>query len=390
MRRLLVSPRLRTLPGREGERHASALELFFDLVFVVAMAALGDVLHDDPSGAGFLRYGALFVPVWWAWVGYAFYADRFETDDLLYRLATITAMLAIAGVALSTPDALSGGSDSVSFAASYVVIRAILILLYVRAYRSEPRARPLCLRYISGFTVGAALWLASTLVPAPARYWLWAAGMLIELATPLLSAATVRAIPFHASHIAERLGLITIIVLGETVVLATYGLGEELPFARVVVAAAGFLVAACLWWSYFTFVDDASLESGSSKWQGYLYGHLPIVAAIPATGVGVLLATEAVTDASLGVGARWALCAGPACMLLATAIIHILDGKGPGEASCVSRLSAALILVALAVLGSGLSPTALTVLVLAILIAHIAAETIGTVEQEVSPRTTEG
>ena len=76
---------LRTLTDTES-RHASALELFFDLVLAVAIAALGELLARDTSLRGFLRYGALFVPVWWAWVGYTFYADRFETDGVGRRM----------------------------------------------------------------------------------------------------------------------------------------------------------------------------------------------------------------------------------------------------------------------------------------------------------------
>ena len=150
---------LRTLTNTES-RHASALELFFDLVLAVAIAALGELLALDTSLRGFLRYGALFVPVWWAWVGYTFYADRFETDDLIYRLLVLLAMLAIAGIALNTSLAFSSLSASRVLAASYVGVRLILLLLYARAYRHEPRARPLCGSYLVGFSIGAAFWLA--------------------------------------------------------------------------------------------------------------------------------------------------------------------------------------------------------------------------------------
>src|ERR671931_1803877 len=91
-------PRLRTAAD-EGERHASWLELFFDLVFVVAITELSQALVADHSAGGFLRFAALFVPVWVAWQGYMAYATRFDTDDLGFRLAYFGAMLAIAAIA---------------------------------------------------------------------------------------------------------------------------------------------------------------------------------------------------------------------------------------------------------------------------------------------------
>src|SRR6266498_2652915 len=97
--RWFVPPRLRTLAD-EGERHASWLELFFDLVFVVAITELSHELVLDHSAGGFLRFAALFIPVYVAWQGYMAYATRFDTDDLAFRAGYFAAMLAIAAMAV--------------------------------------------------------------------------------------------------------------------------------------------------------------------------------------------------------------------------------------------------------------------------------------------------
>src|ERR687887_1451360 len=97
----LVPPRLRTAADRHEERRATWLELFFDLVFVVAITELSHALVVDHSLGGFLRFAGLFVPVYVAWQGYSFYADRFDTDDLVLRAAFFAAMLAIAAMAVS-------------------------------------------------------------------------------------------------------------------------------------------------------------------------------------------------------------------------------------------------------------------------------------------------
>src|SRR6185312_3940857 len=82
----LRPPALRT-PGDGGdeERHASWLELFFDLVFVVAIAQLAQELARDHSLGGFAIFAGLFLPVFIAWQGFTFYADRFDSDDVLFR-----------------------------------------------------------------------------------------------------------------------------------------------------------------------------------------------------------------------------------------------------------------------------------------------------------------
>jgi low temperature requirement protein LtrA len=67
-RRWLRPPQLRTLDD-QGERHATWLELFFDLVFVISIAEVAHTLEDYHTLADFLGTAGLFVAVWWAWVG---------------------------------------------------------------------------------------------------------------------------------------------------------------------------------------------------------------------------------------------------------------------------------------------------------------------------------
>ena len=105
-------PRLRALEDDGDERHATWLELFFDLVFVVAVAQLADGLGEDPSVHGFLVFAGLFVAVWWAWVGYTFYADRFDTDDPPHRILKIAGMFAEPVLASVIPDAFHGATAS--------------------------------------------------------------------------------------------------------------------------------------------------------------------------------------------------------------------------------------------------------------------------------------
>ena len=130
----LEPPRLRTTANAREERHATWFELYFDLVLVAAVSQLGAALADNPTAPVFARFAALFVVIVWAWVLYTLYANRYDTDDLVYRLAKSGGMLAIAAVAVNVRPVMEGHGGTVGFAAGYVVLRAFLIALYARAH----------------------------------------------------------------------------------------------------------------------------------------------------------------------------------------------------------------------------------------------------------------
>ena len=354
------------------ERRASSLELFFDLVFVVSIAQLSHALVDDPTAAGFLKFAATFVHVWWAWVGFTFYADRFETDEGVYRVVMLGGMLAVAALAVNVPDAFGGGS--IAFALSYVAVRAVLVVLYVRARARFPEARPLIDLYIGAFATSIGLWVLSVFVPAPARYALWAAALAVDLGVPLaFGPRVIPRAPIHASHIPERFGLFTLIVFGETILAVVVGTGEtHWELHSVVTAAAGFVAVAALWWGYFDYLDTSIMQRSVRAGQLYVYGHLPLLAGLTAVGAGTALAIENAREPALGAGARWAFCGGVAVSVVAMAVIHIGSVRSFRDRDVWVRVAAASAALVLAVFGS----SALLVLPLcaAFLVALVAVE----------------
>ena len=134
-------PRLRLGKDSEAERRATWLELFYNLVFVVAIAQLAHKLNEDVSLSGFFGFVVLFIPVWWSWVGAAFYSNRFDTDDLGHRLLTAVQMLAVAALAVNVHHGL--GESSAGFALSYAAVRAVLVIEYLRAGKHVVTARSL-------------------------------------------------------------------------------------------------------------------------------------------------------------------------------------------------------------------------------------------------------
>lgn len=362
-------PRLRTLEPTEGERHASWLELFFDLVFVLAVAQVAHILTAHSDLGGFLKYAALFIPVWWAWVGFTFYADRFESDETSYRVLTFAGMLAVAALSLTLENAFSAQGDA-PFIICYVLVRLVLIALYVRAAYYIPLARTLCLQFIAGLGVSVVLLLASLLFEPPVRYGIWAIALIVELSIPFLNLKATRIFPIDRSHIPERFGLFTIIVLGEAVIATANGASRvEWNFATITAASLGFAMAAAIWWINFDFVEDSAIKSKALVPRFvYLYGHFFIVASIVATGIGVEHAIKETVEAHLHLPTLALLCGGVAVYFAAVTIVRVVTGV------CnliYPRIAAIAVSLLLLYLGQFLPPLAVIAALLLLMVGGI-------------------
>jgi low temperature requirement protein LtrA len=284
-------PRFRSGQEAEAERHVTWLELFYDLIFVAAVAQLARSLGDNYSWSGMLRFTVIFVPVWWAWIGHTFYLTRFDTEDVGHRLLTMAQMAAAASLAVHVPAAL--GATSAGFALSYAVVRFILVAEYLRAGHHIKVVRPLTGRYAAGFGGAASLWAVSALIPAPWRFGIWGVALAVDFLTPLTAGQLHVRFPPHLMHLPERFGLFTIIVIGEAVVSVVMGIGSGgLTFGSGMVGIMGLLVAFALWWGYFEGAKGASVLALSTsrhlwRYQQWLYSHLPLLMGITATAVGI-------------------------------------------------------------------------------------------------------
>ena len=272
----------------------------------------------------FARFAALFVVVVWAWVLYTLYANRFDTDDLIFRLAKSGAMLAIAAIAVNLHQVMDGRGGTVGFAAGYVVLRVVADRLYIRARRHVVgEGRRLTDIYIVGYSATTGLWLVSIFVPSPFRYVLWGLAMVIDLAIPTRAWAALKARSVVISHLTERFGTFFIIVLGESVVAVVAGVaGFEFTFESWLVAGLCFVIALCLWWIYFDLADTSVVGRGALGLV-YVYGHFPLLAGVAAFGVGTKLAITEAAQPGLSAGTRWALAGGIGAFALSLAALHI-------------------------------------------------------------------
>jgi low temperature requirement protein LtrA len=259
--------------------------------------------------------------VWWLWASHTFYADRYDTDDLVYRFLAGGQMVAIAILAASVSTGPAG--STVVFAAAYAAARVLLLLQYARAYKYVPSTRQLVRGYLTGFGIAATLWILSIFVPEPQRFWLWGLALGIDLATPFLVRKVQAAAPLDVSHLPERFGLFTILVLGETIVAVTVGLGHvEWQWSTTIAGVFGLSIATALWWVHFDNVDGRIVRriGGGKAWQPtvWIYSHLPLAAGLAMVGVGVEHAIVASDHGHHYTSAeRWLLVGGIAIALAA-------------------------------------------------------------------------
>jgi low temperature requirement protein LtrA len=320
--RWIRPPRLAT----GEEREASRLELFYDLAYVLVVAELAAAFLKDLSWSGAATFAGLFTAMWLAWVSTTLYANRFDTDDVVFRIAQLVGTAAIAGCAAAATGGL--GSTSAPFAACFLLGRLVLLGLYLRAWRHVPDGRGTIGVYLGSTSAAATLWAVSLLVPPPARFVLWAVAVAVDAAGPLIATWRGDAAPLHMEHLPERFGLFVILVLGEMVAAVVTGVHDAKWSALpVTVGAIGFVVAAALWWSYF----DVASARGNDELQEaddgiderhdlYIYGHLPLTLGIAAAGVGL----EELTlhpDADLPAPPGWVAIAGIGLCLLGAGII---------------------------------------------------------------------
>jgi len=371
--RWLQPPRLRTL-AVEGERRASWLELFFDLVFVVAITELSRYLVLDHSAGGFLRFAALFIPVYVAWQGYMAYATRFDTDDLAFRLAYFGAMLAIAAMAVLIDD-VAHGKHTAAFAIAYVMLRSIMLALYWRAWRAVPEARVLIRFYGNGYTVGVVLWLGSLALDTPWRYAVSVVAQVLELSLPPLSTKLHRRVPTDPRHLPERWALFTLIVLGESVVAVAIATSDtNWHFTSVAAAVLGFAAVGAVWWLYFDRQASVVLRGSTISVVVYSYAHIPLLIGLAAMSAGLRLLIELAGADHLGTGPSVALLGGAVLFLLSLIGTRVVTVQTQHRLGVSLKLVAGALILGLLAAETALPPVAVGAGLAAVLAAVVFAE----------------
>jgi len=334
--RIRIRVRMSARPIDEPHRSSSQLELLFDLIFVVAVAAATDELahgiadgHGWAALAGFLQ---VFFAIWWAWMNFTWFASSYDTDDVAYRLLTMVQMTGVLVLAAGVPAA--AGSDYRAVTIGYVIMRIGLVAQWLRAGVEDAAGRRTAFRYAAGISLLQVCWvvrlvLAGTgAVPPALLPALFAVLVVLELSVPRWAE---RAGPtnWHPHHIAERYGLFTIILLGEGVLAASRGVRGALESAEIggsliTIAVAGLVLLFALWWLYFLEPAGDGLDDRRDRSYLWGYGHYGIFTALAALGAGLEVA---VADTGHGIAASplaigYAVAISVAVYLVVLGLVH--------------------------------------------------------------------
>jgi low temperature requirement protein LtrA len=368
---------------REDARGVTALELFYDLVFVFAVTQVSHLLlaHLDWTGAGEAALALLVV--WWSWNYTTWVTNELDPDAIAVRLLLIGLMLASLVMAVAIPEAFK--TRGLLFAGAYVVIQ-----IGRHAFLTFASARPGTIErtrageILTWFAAAAVFWLAGGIAHGAARTVLWLVALAIDYAGPLF----VYRVPgrprldhvawqVDSAHFAERFELFVIIALGESIVITgATATGLHLDLARLTAFGLAFLATAAMWWLYFDYVAriaERRLELAEHRTllarDAYTYLHVVMVAGVIVAAVGDELVIAHPTD-TLGGAEVVAVVAGPAIYLVAHALFRL---RMAGTVS-VKRLAGAAACVLAGAAGGFAPGWVLQALMVAILAAVIAAE----------------
>jgi low temperature requirement protein LtrA len=299
----------RPMGGRdphEAHRAATPLELLFDLTFVaafgIAASRFAHGMAEGHYGAALIAFGFASFAICWAWVNFSWFASAYDTDDWMFRVATMVQMTGVLVLAIGLPQmfvSIEHGEhvDNSIMVLGYVVMRVAMVFQWLRAARQDPGRRRACLSYATAVSIAQVGWVAQIFLDFSlgVTFVLILVLALIELAGPVLAERRDGGTPWHAHHIAERNALFAIIALGEGVVGTVAAMsavveqhGWTVDAALVSIAGTGLTFG--IWWIYYMLPSAQVLHAHRERSFVWGYAQMMIVTAIVAIGAGLHVA----------------------------------------------------------------------------------------------------
>ena len=375
----------------EGGGRVTALELFYDLVFVFAITQITHLLVDNLSWAGVGQASVVLLVVWWSWNYTTWVTNELDPESAVTRLLLIILMLGSLLMAIAIPEAF--GDKALLFAGTYVAMQVGRhTFLTFAAARSGTPERERAGRILIWFIAAGVFWISGALVEGSARTSLWVVALAVDYSAPFVlywvpgrRHLTGETWQVGTEHFAERFQLFVIVALGESIVV-TGATTSELDLTRPTLLAfvVAFLVSASLWWLYFNIVArivqqhlEVAQDRTTLARDGYTYLHVLIVAGIIVSAVGDELVIAHPTETLRG-SELVAVVAGPALYLLAHVALRLRMTGTIGR----KRLAGVMACVAVGFLGPHVSALLLSALLLSVLIAVIAAEQLAAIRRD--------
>lgn len=297
----------------------TTLELFFDLVFVLALTQLTQLFEHDPTWAGSGRVVLVFGVLWYMYGGYAWLTNHVSPTTVGQRVLLLLAMAGFLVTAVATPHVFD--DTGVLFGVGYLGVIGVHLLLFMEAgVPGVKRLAPFNL-VSAGFVFGAGF------LDAPLQYVAFAAAIAVQVATPYLGVAP--RFDLRAPHFVERHGLLVIVALGESVVAIGLGIGLDLTAGDALLVVLALALPAALWWTYFSGDEVAAERTLAGIPHGrrellairvYYYAHIPILLGIVGAAAGI---HHTLADPSHRMDAGWAIAlAGGVTLFLLGRIEH--------------------------------------------------------------------
>ncbi|HVJ97567.1 MAG TPA: low temperature requirement protein A, partial [Acidimicrobiia bacterium] len=320
-RRRRHAPRIPRVNAELREQETvKPLELFFDLVFVLAFTQCSALMVGQPTWQGLGRGVLVLAVLWWAWAAYAWLTSVVEPEEGAVRIVMFVAMASLLVCGLCVPEVF--GDRGLTFAIAYAIVRAAHIALFMIASRDDPALRSSVRSFGTSTALAVATLIAASFFEGSAQMLMWLAVVAIDTIGAQFRGGGWRLVP---SHFAERHNLIIILALGESVIALGFGATVDLTAAVLTVAVLGMALVCALWWIYFDVVAIVTRQRLERATPGveqnrlardcYTYIHFALVGGIVVAAVG-LEATIAHNDEPLHAEQGFALLGGIALYLL--------------------------------------------------------------------------
>lgn len=305
----------RAMSGRDfNEKHrvATPLELFFDLIYVIAIASATAILHHNIAEHHFVEgifvYAQAFFFLWWAWMNFTWFASAYDTDDTYYCLLTMLQMLGSLILAAGLDYMITDPKSYTLGLIGFIIMRVAMVFQWLRASKEDPikSKKKTCKRYAIGITITQLCWVAFYFSSVSVQDWLVYILILAEVSVPVFAEGKRLSTTWHPHHIAERYGLLVIIVLGELLLgltktvkvlvdMQASWIEEILPLTFCAIA-----IIFTLWWIYFQTPWAKILEKHRTRTVGFIfgYGHYFLFASIAAVGAGLELVADSIRFSS--------------------------------------------------------------------------------------------
>jgi low temperature requirement protein LtrA len=276
---------------RGGDERVLPLELFFDLVFVLAITQCTALMAHEPDWTGIGKGLLILGILWWTWIGYAWLTSVVDPEEGIVQLVIVGAMAGLLVVSLCVPEVF--GDRALLFACAITVVRLLHIALFILGSRDDRSLRSSVIGLAVSTAIAGGLLIAGSFAGSW-QGWIWLFALLLDMSGPkFFGLEGWRLVP---GHFAERHGLIVLIALGESIVAIGAGSGSHVNAGIVVGAVLGVAVSAALFWLYFDVValvaarrlENATpgREQNAIARDSFSYLHLPMVAGIVLVALG--------------------------------------------------------------------------------------------------------